>query len=196
MAKKETVTLGSIKADFNKIEDLVFDNVCEWRIALIFSISFAAVLLGISSYFAFNNVWAGVILFLVPLYHIVRLFISLREHRIRKKAIAMVSKREDISVFLECFSHVSQEQIYEPHWCFHRIRCMKTVKFLNFRSFKRWRAWVTTLYEWSEELYMSGDMVEKISLPDDELFCVSLQGFEDISCVYPSKFFIMDKNLF
>ena len=42
---------------------------------------------------------------------------------------------------------------------------------------------------------MSGDMVEKTSIPDDEFYYVSLQGFEDVSCVYPCKFFELDKKL-
>ena len=197
MAKKETVTFENIKADLNKIADIDFENIKDWRLPPVYGLTVASLLLGIASYITFNNIWAGVISFLLPAYHIVRFLISYKEYKIRKKAILAASKREDICISLECLSHVSNEVIYEPHWVFRRMRAMKEVDFLNFRSLKRWRARkFETLYEWSEDHYMSGATVEKISLPDDELFYVSLQGFDEISCVYPCKFFVMDKNLF
>lgn len=197
MTKKETVTFENIKADLSKIADIDFENVKEWRTTFIFPLTIASLLLGIASYIAFKNVWAGVVLFLIPLYHIVRFFIAYKNYKIRKNAIAMASKREDISISSEILSHVSTEQIYEPYMGVRRVHYMKEVEFLNFRSFKRWRAWTfSKLYEWSEEHYMSGDTVEKISMPGDEFFYVSLQGFNEISCVYPCKFFVLDKNLF
>lgn len=196
MVKKETVTFENIKADLNKIADIGFESIKEWRFTFIFPLTMASLLLGIASYIAFKNILAGIILFFIPLYHLVRFFISYKEYKIRKKAIARVSKREDISISLECLSHVSTEQIYEPYMGFRRVHYMKEVNFLNFRSFKRWRVGtIGTLYEWSEEHYMSGDTVEKTSMPEDEIFFVSLQGFDEIACVYPCKFFVLDKNL-
>lgn len=44
-------------------------------------------------------------------------------------------------------------------------------------------------YEWSKELYLSGDGLYNSSMPGDEFYTVRVSEYPDVSCIYNKKFF-------
>ncbi len=189
---KETLTLQNITDDLRRVAFFGLSNVQEWRFFSIISVTLLAVMLGIF----LKSVWIGIAIFSVAAYHIVRYVMEYRKYRERKKAIANVLDRGDISVSVEKLSHVAMETIYEPHGHGKHRHTTKEVTFFYFLSGGRWRIPnVDKHYVWSKDYYISSKGLENASVGGDEYFYISLQGYHDIAYVYPCKFFVLGSDL-
>ena len=194
MQKEDMITLDNIKVDLSLVNDLSFENITRWRLAFILPMTLIAILLGLVSFIVFANIWIGVLLFLIPLYHIIQYLIACKKYISQKKAICETVTREDICISVEQLSHISRETIYEPYSSL-RGHATKEVSFLNFRSSRRWRLLSGgKFYKWSKEHYMSAYGIESTSIPGDEFFLISLQLYQNIACIYPCKYFALDEN--
>ena len=52
-----------------------------------------------------------------------------------------------------------------------------------------------TLYAWSRDYYISQNGLQNISLPGDEFYHITLQGYSDIDYAYPCKSFTLGEDL-
>ena len=121
---------------------------------------------------------------------------EVRCNRAAKAALKGALKRENVSISVEEFSHMSEETIVEPHGNGRHAHMTKEVRFCYFTSGGSWR--VPTgdrLYSWSKTHNLSIQGLENISLQGDAFFYVSLQGYPDICYAYPCKFFTLDEVL-
>ena len=191
--KQDKITITNIKSDLNKIAFFYFDKITEWRLTYIVPITIIALLLGI----VFKNVFIGLLIFSVATYHIIQYIIACKRYIVQKKAIRKVTVRSDVCVSIESLTSITNERIYEPYIGFsgRHAYATKEVMFFNFRSFRRWRNISCMHYEWSKEYCMSPKGLDNISIIGNEFFYISLQGYPDISYIYPSKYFILDKSL-
>ena len=195
MQKRDIITLDNIKLDLSLVNHLNFENITRWRFAFSIPMTLLAILLGFAFFIAFENIWIGVLLFLMPLYHIIQYLIACKKYILQKKAIYETMTRKDICISVEHLSHISKETIYEPYG-FLRGHATKEVSFLSFRSSIHWRLLRGgEFYKWSKEYCMNAYGIESTSISGDKFFLISLQLFQNITCVYPCKYFTLDENL-
>jgi len=189
---KEMLTLQNITEDLRRIAFLNLSNVDEWRFSYIIPVTLLAVMIGVF----LKNIWIGLLIFSVAAYHIVRYVMEYRIYKERKKAIAYVLDRGDISISVEKLSHIATETIYEPHTYKGHSHVTKTVTFFHFMSGGRWRVpSVGKHYTWSKDYHISLKGLENISINGEEFFYISLQGYHDIAYIYPRKFFLLGSDL-
>ena len=127
---------------------------------------------------------------LFAVYHLVFFIIEYRKHRARKREIAEIFEREDISISVEKLERIDHDTIYEPHSGVKRVKALKTVKVYCFASGIRWRVPdVDKHYTWSVDYCLSTKGLDNLSLVGDEFYFISVQGDFEISYIYPRKIF-------
>lgn len=189
---KEKLTLDAIKLDLTKIADHQISCKSEWRFTYIIPITLLAILLGV----LLQNLFVGVIISSVAVYHIVRYIIDYKKYKAKKMAILSVIERGEISISIEIFSYIVNKAVYEPHQVGKRSRMTKTVTVYHFGGGTSWRAPLyERYYEWSKDFYISPKGLENISIAGDEFFFVALQEYHDIAYIYPCKNFELDGSL-
>lgn len=195
--KKETILFDNIKQDLLDLVKFNFTVKNDWRILLIIVCSFYSVLLFLL-FWAIGEIYLGLIfglgLFLLPAFHIIKITKSYLYYNSMKNYIQGITEREQISVSVETLSHITNEEIYEPYISFARIRTYKKVCFLHFGS-GSWRVPGIISYRWNKELCIGPQTFENTSLKGDEFYYISLQGYPDITYIYPCKFFRLDNSL-
>ena len=191
--EREKLLSFNIAQDLNIIAKEQISNKSNWRGTYVFGFGIAAVWVGVY----YKNWLLVAVLLCVAAYHAVRFAKEYREYATRRNAIMSAISRADISVSLVRFSHISEEIIYEPHR--HgvsrkgRTHLTKTVKYFCFDSGLRWRVPpVSTHYAWSKDYYISTQGLDNISVPGNEFYFISLQGYPDISYIYPCKQFVFE----
>ena len=192
--ERERLLQSNISNDLKIIVKEQISIKSEWRMTGIFAGIGLAIIFGMF----YDNLWFLSVLFLcVATYHAVRYATEYREYSSKHKAVMKAINRADISVSLVRFSHISEEIIYEPHR--HgvlrngRMHRTKTVKYFCFDSGLRWRVPpVSTHYVWSKDYYISTQGLDNISVPGNEFYFISLQGYPDISYIYPCKQFVFE----
>ena len=199
--RKEKLTLGAIKQDLMKILNSQVSSKADWRFSYIVPITFLAFL---SSAFL-KNIFIGLLIFSVSVYHFVRFVIEFKEYRSKKAVIVSMIERGEISISIKRFSHIANETIYEPHhgWkittlrrMFVRSHAKKTITVYHFDGGKSWRLpRVDKHYSWRKDFYISSKGLENISITGDEFYFISLQAHHDIAYVYPCKNFELDVTL-
>ena len=192
---KELLTLPNIKQDLKRIADFHISNaisVLDGRYSYMISVT----LIGVVVLFFLKSVLIGILLFAVVAYHIVRYVMEYRNYREKKKQIAHVIDRGDISISVETLSHIANETIYEPHIRRRSTLSTRRVTFFHFVSGGSWRVpKLNKHYEWSREYEVSSKGLENISMKGDEFFYISLQGYPDVAYIYPFKNFALDDCL-
>lgn len=191
---KETLTLKGISYDLKKMAEFQISIIEEWR--FIFILSFA--ILGVCFIFPKWYIISAAS-FLACIYHIVRYVIEYKKYIRQIKAIFKMIDRGDICIYLEKFSHKSEEIIYEPHTHLYRKHShgSRPVELFYFMSGRSWRIphSIHTHYKWSKDFYITSQGLFNISSVGDEFYYISLNGYYDISYVYPCEQFVLDKSL-
>lgn len=190
--KKETLSLHHITQDLRIVTSYQLYNTADWRLSFIIPIAIFAVFFGV----ILKNIWIALLIFSVSAYHIIRFVIETKQYVIKKKAITDVVDRADISISIERLDHIATETDYEPHAAGIKGKSNKVLKYYYFASGGRWRVPnVEKHYKWSKEYYISSRGLENVSLQGDEFYVVALQGYSDVSYIYPCKFFELDEKL-
>ena len=190
--KKEKITLDAIREDLLKLVKDQISNKSDWRFSYIIPITLSAVLLGVF----LENVFIGLLIFAVSVYHIVRYIIEFKEYRSNKTTVMSLIERGEISISNDVLSHIAKETIYEPHKSGRRTKSTKDITVYYFSSGSSWRVPnVEKHYSWSDELYLSSKGLENISLSGDKFFFVRLQDHFDIAYIYPCKTFELDISI-
>jgi hypothetical protein len=188
--QKETLTMANIANDLKSVTNTQEDLAFEYYGAPGVVIFLGAVLLGI-----FAN-WLWLLLLVFAIYPILRYVQEYKKHKNKKLAIEALIMRNDISISVNELSHISQETIYDPHRHGRHVHYTKEATFFCFTGGRRWRVpTIKTLYNWSTDYYITPKGLENISLEGDEFFYVSLQGYHDVSYIYPCKNFVLDSSL-
>ena len=135
--------------------------------------------------------------FSIAAYHIVRYVIEYKEYKKNQNAVMSLVFRGDFSISHVVFSHAADEVIYEPHRInMRRTRATKIVKIFYFKSGISWRVpQVDNHYLWSKDMYLSSKGLENISVEGEEFYFISLQGYPDVSYIYPCKMFDIDASI-
>lgn len=187
--KKEKITLNAIREDLLKVVKDQISNKSDWRFSYIIPITMIAILISV----LFKNIFIGLLIFSVSVYHIVRYVIEFKEYKSNKTAIVSLIERDGISISNEVLDHIANETIYEPH---ARGRLTKSIKEITVYYFIGGSSWrvpnVDKHYSWSNEFYLSSNGLENISLAGDEFFLIRLQNYSDIAYIYPCKTFELD----
>lgn len=187
---KEKIKLANIKKDLSKVSTEKRSIKKNWYASYIAPITIMAIGVG----FLLQNVWIGLAIFSLSSYHIYRYIVGTRDYIREKKTLCEAIDRGDISISVETLSHIADEVIYEPHTTTRSQRNHKVIKVFYFNS-RSWRVPRTVHYEWSKEFPMSTRGLENTSVNGNEFFFVSLQGYQDLSYIYPCKFFELDESL-
>ena len=191
--QKETLTLANIAKDLRSIalhqDAIAFDRYGAVGGAFLL----AAVCIG----FLTQRLWLGLLVALLAIYPIARYVMEYKRTReAYHSAMESMVMRGDVSISIRELSHIAQETIYEPHSYGRYRHQTKEATFFYFQAGSRWRVPDThRLYEWSQDYYISPQGLENISLVGDKFFFVSLQGYPDVSYVYPCKSFVLDSSL-
>lgn len=155
--KKDRITVDAIKADFLKIAKCQMSHKTDWRIFYIIPITLIVLLVGI----LLKNILVGLLGFSVAAYHIVRFVIEYRNYKAKKLAISQICGRGDISISTETFSHVANDDVYEPHLVGRRAKPKKIITLYYFNGGSSWRVPETNKhYEWSRDLFISSKGLE------------------------------------
>ena len=198
--KKEKITLAAIKQDLLKnIRSMLLVRI-EARLLFIIPFTLLALLLYLRTY----NVYVSLAVSTFAIYNTVRFVIEYAELKKKKNAVMRIILRGGVSVSTETLSHIANEDVYEPnvrffrkigHW--GRTRSSREITVFHFRGGSSWRvpSKLHEHYSWSNELYTTSQGLENISLMGDEFFFVKLQGYPEISYVYPCKNFDLDEYL-
>ncbi len=188
--QKETLTLSGIAHDLNLVANFRFFIVND-RYSYILAIGLLGIIAAI-----FTKIWIGLVILCFAIYPTICFVRECQKDKRKRAAIESIILRGDVSISIKELSHISQETIYEPHRYGKRRYETKTVQFFYFVAGSSWRVpEVAKHYEWSKEYYISTKGLENISLPGDRFFYVSLQGYPDISYIYPCKTFVLDSTL-
>ena len=187
---KEVLTTENIKEDLLRVVEFKRNNISEWRFNLIFPMTLLAILLG----YLLKNVWIGILIFSVAVYHIVRYVIETKETIKLKNILKGEITRGDFSISEEEFSHISEEIIYDPHRSGQRTRKTRTIKVLHFKGGRSWRIYyIGKHYKWSKQYSMSSSGLENTSVSGNSFYFVTLKCDEEIAYVYNTKFFDLRK---
>ena len=190
--KKEKLALGAIKQDLMKICVFQLSIKTVWRFVYIIPITLLAITVGI----LIKNVFVGLLIFSIAVYHIIRYAFEYREYIQKKNMIISLIERGEISISKVIFSHIANEIIYEPHRFGRRAHSTKTITVYYFNGGCSWRVPdVFDHYTWSKEFYISSRGLENISIDGDEFYFVSLQANHEIAYIYPCKNFELDAGL-
>lgn len=190
--KKEALSMDKIKQDLIITANSQGSNIENHRLSFIIPFELLSIILGVFT----KNILIALAIFLPAAYNIVFFIIECRNSSIKKKAIMNVIDRGDIAVSIEQFSHIAEETIYEPHSHGNHAHSTKIVKFFYFKSGAGWRIPdVRKHYSWSKDYYVTTRGLENISIPGDEFYFITLQGYFDISYIYPCKNFIFDEKI-
>jgi hypothetical protein len=125
----------------------------------------------------------------------VKYYVAVRDYKMQKDAIKNILDRGDVCISVEKLSHIAEDTIYEPHRGRRRVHSTKIVTFYYFTSGGRWRVPSGEHYEWSGDYRLSSKGLENVSLVGDEFYYVSLQGYHEVSYIYPCKYFELDASL-
>ena len=138
-----------------------------------------------------KSIWLALALLVACVQNFVKYYIAAREYKMQRETIKNMLDRGDICISVEKLSHIAEETIYEPHPGRRRVRSTKEVTFYYFMSGGRWRVPVGDHYEWSSAYRLSSKGLENVSLVGDEFYYVSLQGYHEVSYIYPCKYFVL-----
>jgi hypothetical protein len=208
--QKETLLLENIIKDLKIVRKFQKRNMLSWYAGYFTPPIVFAIILGV----LLKSLWIGVLISSVSIYYIVLYIIESKNHRAAKDALLNVKKRGDISISVEKFEHTSIERIYEPNMRAGVLsnklysNLTQIAYFYNFSGGKRWRVPDVFYnpyhrgfpredkhYRWSKDHYISTEGLANISLQGDEFFYISLQGYSDISYIYPCKMFVLEEML-
>ena len=196
--KKEKLTLEGIQYDLKRIAHAQRSNHADRQEIFIVPLLVIAAYVGIF----WKAIWLALVLLLPAAYLIYRYVILRKEYVHVERAINETLDRGDISISVEKLSHVANEVIYQPHHSRgilgrgRHTHLTKEVTYYYFINGGRWMVpSFSKHYEWSGEFYMSKGGLANISLSGDEFFYVTLQGYHEISYVYPCKIFALDEAL-
>jgi len=190
---KETLTLAGIRCDLQVVMN--YRIVSHHRKGNVYLLPYLSIVAALGAYL--KSAWVG-LAGLVPIV-VYWAVVRARNYTPKRQALCGAILRDDISISVEQFSHVSEEIIYEPYK--HRlmrggVSMTKRVFFYHFESGLSWREpSVKKHYKWSRDFYITPQGLENISLGGDEFYFVSLQSHPEIAYIYPCKTFELDRFL-
>lgn len=206
--KKETLTLTNIKQDLRRIAYNGLYIAEDHRLMFYIAPSIAVALVLMLTT---GRLWLGLLPLPFMAYHLLFYVTSVRAYLKQKKAIKSALDRSAVSVSIEKLCHISEEAVYQPHVKHSRVSrkmhfySIEDVTVFHFESGAHWSTprmhethrSITERkhYEWSRELSLSKSGLENISLPGDEFFYITLQGYPEIAYIYPCKFFELGDEL-
>ena len=190
--EKETLTLESIAKDLNALKPDLTSRVDDRGFQASAPLTVAALIFG----FYLKIVWIALVLAAISLGLIIDYIMRHRSSRIEKPLDHSLS-RDDISISVEVLSHITLETIVEPHSHGKHSHYTKTVLVYYFTSGIGWRVpyLISRHYAWSKTHYLSTKGLQNISVEGNEFFYVSLQGYPDLTYIYPCKLFMLDPAL-
>ncbi len=190
--EKETLTLESIAKDLNALKPDLTSRVDDRGFEASAPLTVAALIFG----FYLKIVWIALVLAAISLGLIIDYIMRRRSSRIEKPLDHSLS-RDDISISVEVLSHITLETIVEPHSHGKHSHYTKTVLVYYFTSGIGWRVpyLISRHYAWSKTHYLSTKGLQNISVEGNEFFYVSLQGYPDLTYIYPCKLFMLDPAL-
>lgn len=191
MNLKETLTLDNIKHDLSLVvKEQSFATADRYSSYIVPIIVFAMIVM-----FVFQLIWVGIALLALGAFLIVRYILANKPHRDHKKALKACLERGDVAISVERLSHVAVETVKEPSNRISRKRgspLYKVILNFYFESGASWRVpEVWKHYKWSKEYYLSTKGLDNISVPGNEFYLISLQGYHGISYIYPCKCFTL-----
>ena len=197
--KKELLKLSNIRKDLDLVAYCTISNMSDWKLFPVIG----AIILAVTLRYYLKNLWISVAISLVAIPYLIAYIKDIKKYRAQKKELTDSLDIGDISITVLKLSHIAAETIYEPHTHRNSRRSRhshrhstKVVKIYHFVSGSSWRVPdVSTHYEWSNQYSLSSQGLENISVSGNEFYYVTLQGYSDISYIYPCKFFELDSEL-
>lgn len=188
--KKEQLTQENIKKDLLCLLKFRARVALEWRLSYIIPVTLVAAFAG----FLLQNVWGGLAIGLVSLYHAIRLAITLLKLGKRKRAVKQAA-RADLTASLEALNRTAAEIVYEP-WYGHRgPHCLKEITVFHFHTGESWRLpKVRKHYSWSKTYDMSTEGLGITSVSGNDFYFVRLQNFPEVGYIYNTKFFTFEEE--
>ena len=191
--EKETLTLESIAKDLNALKPDLNSRVDDRGFMASAPLTVLALVFG----FYLKIVWIALVLAAISLGLIIEYIIRRRRFNRLEKPLDDSISRDDISISVEVLSHIATETIVEPHSHGKHSHYTKTVLVYYFTSGIGWRVpyLISRHYAWSKTHYLSTKGLQNISVEGNEFFYVSLQGYPDLTYIYPCKLFMLDPAL-
>ena len=180
--QKEILTLDVVKQDLRKMVGFDQTHVAEHRVPFILLGGGIAVGAGILC----QSLWIALLLSSFAIYQTVQLIRELRADSALMNTIFCAVERGDFTVSTEILENVSEEIQYKR---VGRHRRAYPVRYLCFRTGRRWRIPDGTSYEWSMRYAMSGQGLDYTSVNEDEFYVITLQGYYHVAYVYNKKLF-------
>jgi len=110
-----------------------------------------------------------------------------------KKNTSRTFTRDDFSVSVEKFSHISEEMVLET--TVRRNIRHRTVRYYHFYSGIRWEEPnVADHYKWSRDFNFSSKGLGQTSVEGNEFYYITLKGASNAAYIYNTKFFILKEK--
>ena len=141
--------------------------------------------------FLTRKIWIGLLIFSLAVYPIAKYIQAIFRHGKLKKEIVRQSIDGKLNVSVEQLDRIQNEIVYEPRMGYRRTVYVKEVRTFRFSSGLCWRVPDSGIfYRWSKTYHLSRSGLENTSVPGDEFYFVALPSDNDISYIYPCKYFI------
>lgn len=193
--EKDKLIPDGIKLDFYALISEKKRILIGWRMAYIWPFTLIAIISGI----VLKNIWIGLAVFAVALYHIIRFIIGYNKCKKDLKAIGSIGE-EQLTVSFERLTNVEKEMVYQPRMRIASagLRNSAFTEVLNFcfESGRKWRVpEVDFHYRWSENYIFSIAGILNAFGRGGDFYYVSLKDSPDIAYVYPCDFFSLGEGL-
>ena len=192
---KEQLKKENIADDMNRTVKIYESTASNRRINYIAPFFMLAIILGI----VFKSIVLGIVIFIIPAYHIIWLIIETRESYILRKELKENITRGDLAISVEKLTHIDTESVYNPHNANDSgiISNLDDVSVFYFESGACWRVPLIhgKHYEWSKTFKLSQSGLYNTSVVGDEFYYIILQNDQRISYIYNKKLFELSDEL-
>ena len=143
--------------------------------------------------FLTRTIWIGLLIFSPAIYPIVRFVQIVCKSEKQKKEIKRLTEQGKLNVSVEIFERMWDDTVYEPHTRYRRYSHLKEVRDVRFSSGLCWQVPdMGIFYQWSKDFHLSRSGLENTSVQGDEFYFIALPNDNDISYIYPCKYFILE----
>lgn len=143
--------------------------------------------------FLTRTIWIGLLVFSLTIYPIIRFVQIVCKSKKQKKEIKRLTEQGKLNVSVEIFERMWVDTVYEPHTSYRRYSHLMEVRVVRFSSGLCWRVPDSGIfYRWSKTYHLSRSGLDNTSVQGDEFYFIALPSDNDISYIYPCKYFIYE----
>lgn len=191
---KEALKIENVKKDLKRAATYRYGNTAEEYVT--YFMPFVA--LAIFSYILFQALWLSLLLLAPAVFFIILYIPKRRKGKKELQAVHDAIERADFSVSVKTLLSIAKETVHEPHIVARigrnraAIAQTRTAPVFYFEGGSGWRLYGNEKhYTWSTDNYLSTAGLLNLSLPGNEFYYIALQGYYDVSYVYPAKLFTL-----